>query len=133
MQVPFLESSAATCSQTSALRDEMYTVAPASTKPSAIIRPMPRLPPVTSAVLPAMENRSEAVIATLWPISGAAAQPGTRADLVTKSLALAGLKKVAEPCPLLACPLLLLVGAATPRRTATGSQSQGPSTRTIRA
>ena len=45
-------------SQTSALRDEMYTLAPASTKPRAIINPMPRLPPVTSAVLPSMENRS---------------------------------------------------------------------------
>jgi len=56
MQVPILESSAATSSQTSALRDEMYTLAPASTNPRAIISPMPRLPPVTSAVLPSMEK-----------------------------------------------------------------------------
>jgi catechol 2,3-dioxygenase-like lactoylglutathione lyase family enzyme len=34
-------------------------LAPASTKPRAIISPMPRLPPVTSAVLPSMENKSE--------------------------------------------------------------------------
>jgi hypothetical protein len=40
------------------LRDETYTVAPASTNPPAIIRPIPREPPVTRAVLPAMENRS---------------------------------------------------------------------------
>ena len=41
--------------------------APASTKPSAIILPMPRVPPVTSAVLPAMEKRSDAVIGPLCP------------------------------------------------------------------
>ena len=65
--MPFFESSAATSAQASALRDEMYTAAPASTNPSAIIRPMPRVPPVTSAVLPAMEKRSEALMATFWP------------------------------------------------------------------
>ena len=48
----------ATRSHTSALRDEMYTLAPASTKPRAIIRPMPRDPPVTTAVLPSMEKSS---------------------------------------------------------------------------
>ena len=58
MHVPAPASSAATRSQTSALREEMYTRAPASTNPRAIIRPMPREPPVTSAVLPATENRS---------------------------------------------------------------------------
>ena len=56
--LPDSDSSAATSSQTSALRDEMYTFAPASTKPRAIIRPMPRDPPVTTAFLPAMEKRS---------------------------------------------------------------------------
>ena len=56
------DSSSATASHTSALRDEMLTLAPASTKPRAIIRPMPRLPPVTRAVLPAMENRSFTVV-----------------------------------------------------------------------
>ena len=53
-------------STTSALRDEMYTVAPASTKPSAIILPMPRVPPVTRAVLPSMEKRSCALIGPSW-------------------------------------------------------------------
>ena len=114
MQVPFCDSSAATCSQTSALRDEMYTLAPASTNPSAIIRPMPRLPPVTRAVLPAMEKRSEAVMGTLWPMGGEPAQPGARADMVTKSRAQDGLKKVAGPCTLLGCRLLPLDGAAGP-------------------
>src|SRR3954453_12585070 len=57
MHVPTLESSAATSSQTSALRLEMYTLAPASTKPRAIISPIPRLPPVTRAVLPEMSKR----------------------------------------------------------------------------
>src|ERR1700722_8632818 len=67
MQVPFLDSSAATASTTSAFREEMYTFTPASTKPSAIIRPMPRLPPVTSAVLPAMSKRFDAVMGLLCP------------------------------------------------------------------
>src|ERR1051325_5112038 len=35
----------------------MYTVAPASTKPRAIISPIPREPPVTSTVFPSTENR----------------------------------------------------------------------------
>src|SRR6185436_21130082 len=56
--VPCDESSAATRSQTSALREEMYTFAPASTKPRAIMSPIPREPPVTSVTLPATENRS---------------------------------------------------------------------------
>ena len=51
-------SSAATASQTSALRDEIATFAPASMKPLAIMRPIPRLPPVTSAVLPEISKRS---------------------------------------------------------------------------
>src|ERR671911_625343 len=55
---PTFDSSAATSSQTSALRDEMMTLAPASTNPRAIISPMPLDPPVTTAVLPAMENSS---------------------------------------------------------------------------
>ena len=34
------------------------TVAPAATKPLAIMRPMPRVPPVTTTVFPATENSS---------------------------------------------------------------------------
>src|SRR5438445_6343188 len=55
--VPCRDSSAATWSHTSALREEMYTFAPASTKPRAIMSPMPREPPVTRATLPSMEKR----------------------------------------------------------------------------
>ena len=55
-QRPSAESSLATASQTSALRDEMITCAPARTKPWAIIRPIPREPPVTRTVLPSTEN-----------------------------------------------------------------------------
>ena len=65
-QVPLAESSAATSAQASALRDEMVTAAPASTNPSAIILPMPRVPPVTRAVLPAIEKRSDALTRSLW-------------------------------------------------------------------
>src|SRR5271168_852295 len=71
MHVPLAVSSAATSATASALRDEMYTVAPASTKPSAIILPIPRVPPVTSAVLPATEKRSAALTGPLCP-------PGSR-------------------------------------------------------
>ena len=56
MHSPILESSAATSSHTSSLREAMYTLAPASTNPVAIILPMPREPPVTTAVLPSMEK-----------------------------------------------------------------------------
>ena len=50
-------SSAAVFSSSAALREEMYTCAPASTNPAAIIRPIPREPPVTTTVLPSTENR----------------------------------------------------------------------------
>ena len=39
-------------SRSSAFRDAIMTLAPASAKRAATARPMPRLPPVTSAVLP---------------------------------------------------------------------------------
>jgi hypothetical protein len=39
-------------SQAAALRDEIQTVAPCCKKPVAIMRPMPREPPVTRAVRP---------------------------------------------------------------------------------
>jgi hypothetical protein len=55
---PLFESAAATSSQASRLRDEMYTRAPASTKPRAILSPIPLEPPVTTATLPSIENRS---------------------------------------------------------------------------
>ncbi len=52
------ESSSATGAMTSILRDEMYTLTPASTKPREIIWPIPWPPPVTSAVLPRTLNSS---------------------------------------------------------------------------
>ena len=55
-QGPAADSSAAVRSQASNFRDEIQTVAPACRNPSAIIRPMPRDPPVTSAVLPVRSN-----------------------------------------------------------------------------
>ena len=42
----------------SALREAITTVAPAATNPPAIIRPIPRVPPVTTTVLPGTENSS---------------------------------------------------------------------------
>ena len=42
----------------SAFLDEMYTVAPFVTKLCAIIKPIPREPPVIKATLPSNENRS---------------------------------------------------------------------------
>ena len=44
--------------QASALRELMYTRAPASSRPRAIMSPMPRLPPVTTAVFPDRSNKS---------------------------------------------------------------------------
>ena len=55
---PPCDSSAATRSHTSAFRELMTTRAPPSTNPLAIINPIPRLPPVTTTVFPATENRS---------------------------------------------------------------------------
>ena len=46
----------ATCSQTSALRLEITTFAPAFARCSAIERPMPRVDPVTMATLPLRSN-----------------------------------------------------------------------------
>src|SRR5258708_6540012 len=47
--VPNWLRSAAVASQASALRAEMYTVAPACSRPRATISPIPREPPVTTA------------------------------------------------------------------------------------
>jgi hypothetical protein len=55
---PTCDSSPATRSHASAFRELTYTRAPPSTSPRAIINPIPRLPPVTTAVFPATENRS---------------------------------------------------------------------------
>src|SRR5204863_3863921 len=58
---PILLSSSSAAWTCSALRAVMYTRAtPASRNPRAIISPTPRDPPVTTAVLPLMENRSSA-------------------------------------------------------------------------
>src|SRR5437868_13149242 len=55
---PRSASSAAVRSRSSALREATTTRTPASSRPPAIIRPMPREPPVTSAFLPATSKRS---------------------------------------------------------------------------
>ena len=48
----------AAVAQASALRELMYTRAPASSRPRAIMSPIPRLPPVTTAVFPDRSNKS---------------------------------------------------------------------------
>src|SRR5271167_3524276 len=55
---PKADSCSAVACSGSALREERHTRAPATSSPRAIISPIPRDPPVTSAVLPARENRS---------------------------------------------------------------------------
>lgn len=60
--MPRFESSVATALQTSAFRLAMYTLHPASTKPDAIILPIPREPPVTKATFPCIENSSLAAL-----------------------------------------------------------------------
>src|SRR5208283_1119964 len=57
-QSPICASSVAAALTSSALREETITRAPACTRPRAIISPIPREPPVTSAVLPDTSNRS---------------------------------------------------------------------------
>src|SRR3954449_247477 len=56
--VPSAASSFRAASPSSALRALMYTRAPARSSPRAIIRPIPRVPPVTTATLPVRSNRS---------------------------------------------------------------------------
>src|SRR5664280_1094965 len=55
---PKSDSSATAACTAWALRDATITVAPAATKPAAIMCPMPRVPPVTTTVFPATEKRS---------------------------------------------------------------------------
>src|SRR6516164_9202553 len=55
---PYWVSSRSAAAQASALRELMYTRAPASSSPRAIISPIPRLPPVTTAVFPDRSNKS---------------------------------------------------------------------------
>ena len=55
---PNADSSSAVAAQASALREDTMTVAPPAMKPPAIIRPMPRVPPVTTTTLPSTEKRS---------------------------------------------------------------------------
>src|SRR5689334_18062349 len=54
---PFAARARAVASHASALRDEIYTFAPDLRKPCAIIRPIPREPPVTRAMRSLRENR----------------------------------------------------------------------------
>src|SRR6516225_615844 len=49
--------SLATCSQTSALREEITTLAPCSAILSAMARPIPRVEPVMTATFPFMSNK----------------------------------------------------------------------------
>ena len=56
-QVAEAFSSAAASAHWSALRAVMTTWAPFCTKPDAIMKPMPREPPVTATVLPATPKR----------------------------------------------------------------------------
>ena len=58
MHSPASDSSAAVCRHTSACRAVMYVRTPRRTSPSAIIRPMPLLPPVTTATRPSRSNMS---------------------------------------------------------------------------
>src|SRR5664280_455670 len=55
---PKSDSSATVACTAWAFRDATITVAPAATKPAAIMCPMPRVPPVTTTVFPATEKRS---------------------------------------------------------------------------
>src|SRR5579871_1791885 len=80
---PYADSSFAASAQASALRELMYTRAPACSRPRAIMSPMPRLPPVTTAVFPDRSNRSMAAPARnlsggrprRWPEAYASAAP----------------------------------------------------------
>jgi len=61
------DNSAAVLSHAAALRDEMYTFAPCAMKPTAIIRPMPREPPVMRPLITACHRDPAAKLAS-WTI-----------------------------------------------------------------
>src|SRR4051794_28682013 len=62
---PYDDSSCAAAAHASALREEMYTLrAPPCRRPRVIIRPIPRVPPVTTATLPSRLNKS--TVLPLW-------------------------------------------------------------------
>src|SRR6201994_2188382 len=67
-QSPSPASSAAAPSTSARLREETTTRAPACTSPRAIITPIPREPPVTSAVLPDTSNRSVLIVGRSWSV-----------------------------------------------------------------
>src|SRR5215831_14663681 len=70
---PYWLSSASAAAQPSALRELMYTRAPASSRPRAIMSPIPRVPPVTTAVFPDRSNKSMTAKTTGAVASGSCA------------------------------------------------------------
>src|SRR5215470_705723 len=77
MIFPYRVSSRSAAAQASALRELMYTRAPASSSPRAIISPIPRLPPVTTAVFPDRSNKS--MISPMQNRRGASGAAGRKA------------------------------------------------------
>src|SRR5207244_9254997 len=73
-QSPSSASSFALASSSPRLREEMITRAPARSRPVAIMSPIPREPPVTSARLPEMSNSSS--IASVGELGRALVQEG---------------------------------------------------------
>src|SRR5262245_5566389 len=69
---PVFANSARASSRASGLRAAIATSAPCSARPSAMERPMPRLPPVTMATLPAREKSATG----MSPTKLAALHPG---------------------------------------------------------
>ena len=78
------DSSATVASTASALREAMTTSAPAATKPPAIIRPMPREPPVTTTVLSATSKRSAGGVGAVGSVMGGDGTP-RRPEQVTSA------------------------------------------------
>src|SRR5262245_35103079 len=72
---PVFESSARASSSASGLRAAIATSAPCSASPSAMERPMPRLPPVTMATLPASEKSAMGMRARLAAAGGRCSVP----------------------------------------------------------
>src|SRR5262245_33773029 len=76
---PVFRSSVRASSSASGLRAAIATSAPCSASPIAMERPMPRLPPVTMATLPAREKSAMGMRARLAALEPGFEQPGVAA------------------------------------------------------
>ena len=94
----FSSTSFANSSHASSLRLEMTTSAPASAKANTMLRPRPRLPPVTSARRPVRSNRSPTAQPSRGSVTGTSTvTPRRRADRTTSCHTTSACSAVGNP------------------------------------